>query len=145
MHEKLSVNVAELSDEEIEQYSKHKTNFMYQRYNQYRIVAIMCAMIGAGALFLYFSKNKTKNMSNSVLYQIAIGKVTKNPKVNAFMKSNKISQLDFDKNVGGGMKNNVFNCQIGINNVAMGRVEIEGKHNQKAGTYDYSKFMFKYL
>lgn len=116
--------MSELSDEEIEQYSKHKTNFMYQRYNQYRMVAIMSVMIGAGALFVYFSKNKTKNMSNSVLYQLAIGKVARNPKVVDFMKNNKIKQLDFDKNVGGGMKNNAFSCQIGVNNVTMGRVEI---------------------
>ena len=75
-----------MSDEEIEQYSKHKTNFMYQRYNQYRIVAILCAMIGAGALFLYFAKNKTKNLSNSVMYQLATGKVSKHPKVVNFMK-----------------------------------------------------------
>ncbi len=30
--------------------------------------------------------------------------------------------LDFDKNVGGGMKNNYFNCLIGVNNVPMGKV-----------------------
>jgi len=81
-------------------------------------------MIGAGALFLYFAKNKTKNLSNSVLYQITIGKVSKNPKVANFMKANNLKQLDFDKNVGGGMKNNTFDCQIGINNVTMGRIEI---------------------
>lgn len=104
---------------------------MYQRYNQYRIVAILCAMIGAGALFLYFAKNKTKNLSNSVFYQLATGRVTKHPKVVNFMRENKIKQLDFDRNVGGGMKNNVFDCQIGINNVTMGRVEVQGKHNQK--------------
>lgn len=97
---------------------------MYQKYNQYRIIAIMCAMIGAGALFLYFSKNKIKNLSNSVMYQIAIGKVIKHPKVINFMKVNKLKQLDFDKNVGGGMKNNFIDCQIGINNVTMGKVEI---------------------
>lgn len=81
-------------------------------------------MIGAGALFLYFAKNKTKNLSNSVFYQLATGRVSKHPKVANFMKENKIRQLEFDRNVGGGMKNNVFNCQIGINNVTMGRVEV---------------------
>ncbi len=117
---------------------------MYQKYNQYRILAFMCFAIGSGALFVYFSKNKTKNMSNSVLYQLATNKVIRNPKIDQFLKINKLKQLDLDKNVGGGMKNKVFNCQIGVNNVTMGRIEIEGKHNPKEGTYDYSKFIFKY-
>lgn len=43
------------------------------------------------------------------------------------------------------MKNKVFNCQIGINNVTMGRIEIEGKYNPKDGTYDYSKLLLKFV
>jgi hypothetical protein len=95
---------------------------MYQRYNQYRIIAFMCFVIGSGALFLYFSKNKTKNMSNSVLYQLVTTRLGKHPEINNLLKAKKLRQLDLDKNVGGGMKNNVFNCQIGVNNVTMGRI-----------------------
>ncbi len=97
---------------------------MYQKYNQYRIGTFIIMMLGAGALFVYFAKNKTKNMSNSVLYQLVINKATKHPKVNEFLRANKLKSLDLDKNVGGGMKNNVFNCQIGVNNVTMGKIEI---------------------
>ncbi len=118
---------------------------MYQKYNQYRILAFMCFMIGSGALFLYFSKNKTKSMSNSVLYQLVLSKISRNQKIDQFLQAHKLKQLDLDKNVGGGMKNNVFNCQIGLNNVTMGRIEVEGKHNPKQGTYDFSKFLVKYV
>ncbi len=118
---------------------------MYQKYNQYRILAFMCFLIGSGALFLYFSKNKTKNMSNSVLYQLILSKISRNSKIDQFLQAHKLKQLDLDKNVGGGMKNNIFNCQIGLNNVTMGRIEIEGKHNPKQGTYDFNKFLVKYV
>lgn len=95
---------------------------MYQKYSQYRVVAFMVFMIGSGGIFLYFAKNKTKSMSNSVLYQITSTKIGRNPQIENFLKRKKIRQLDLDSNVGGGMKNNVFNCQIGVNNVTMGRI-----------------------
>ena len=82
----------------------------------------MCFMIGSGALFLYFAKNKTKPLSNSVIYQLIISRVGRHPKIMDFIRANKLKQLDLDKSVGGGMKNNVFNCQIGVNNVTMGRI-----------------------
>ena len=40
------------------------------------------------------------------------------------MKANNLKQLDFDKNVGGGMKNIPLIVKLGINNVTMGRIEI---------------------
>jgi len=95
---------------------------MYQKYNQYRILTFMCFMIGSGALFLYFAKNKTKSMSNSVLYQLVCTRISNNSQINDFLKVNKLRSLQLDKNVGGGMKNNVFNCSIGVNNVTMGRI-----------------------
>lgn len=82
----------------------------------------MVFAIGSGALFLYFAKNKTKSMSNSVLYQITSTKIGRNPQIENFLRKNKLKKLDLDNNVGGGMKNNVFNCQIGVNNVTMGRI-----------------------
>lgn len=145
LHQKLSVNVAGLSDDEIEQYSKHKTNFMYQKYNQYRIMVFICLFVGSGALFVYFSKNKTKPLSNSVLYELVVSKVKSHPKVDQFVRLHKLKELKMDKTVGGGMRNNVFDCQIGVNNVTMGRVEVEGKHNTKTGAYDYSRLVFKYI
>ncbi len=54
---------------------------MYQRYGMYRMVTFMVVMIGAGALFLYFAKNKTKNMSNSVLYQLTVSKTMRNKNI----------------------------------------------------------------
>jgi hypothetical protein len=51
-------------------------------------------------------------------------RVKSNPKIGDFIRAKKLKELSLDKTVGGGMKNNVFNCQIGINNVTMGRIEV---------------------
>jgi hypothetical protein len=66
---------------------------MYQKYNQYRILTFMCFMIGSGALFLYFAKNKTKSMSNSVLYQLVSSRISKNVKINEFLRVNRLKSL----------------------------------------------------
>lgn len=54
---------------------------MYQRYGMYRMVTFMVVMIGAAGLFLYFAKNKTKNMTNSVLYQLTLSRIEKNKNI----------------------------------------------------------------
>ncbi len=97
---------------------------MYQKYSQYRTMTFICLAIAAGAFFVYFSKNKVKSMSNSVMYQLVSSRVKSNPKIGDFIRAKKLKELSLDKTVGGGMKNNVFNCQIGINNVTMGRIEV---------------------
>jgi hypothetical protein len=43
---------------------------MYQKYGMYRTMSMIAVMIAAGGMVLYFGKNKTKNMSNSVLYKL---------------------------------------------------------------------------
>ena len=97
---------------------------MYQKYNQYRVMAFICFMIGSGALFVYFSKNKVKSMSNSVMYQLVASRVKSHQKIGDFLRAYKLKELSLDKTVGGGMRNNAFNCQIGVNNVTMGRIEV---------------------
>ena len=42
------------------------------------------------------------------------------------------------------MKNNYFNCQIGVNNIQMGKVQITGKHIPKEGKYLYDKFILRF-
>jgi hypothetical protein len=54
---------------------------MYQKYGMYRIVAMMVLLFGSGAVFLYVAKNKTKNMSKSVLYELTNNRLQNHQKV----------------------------------------------------------------
>ena len=95
---------------------------MYSKHGMYRVFFMAFGFIAAGAVFVYFSKNKTRNMSNSVLYQIMKNTVHRNPQIDSFLKKSKLKALDIDNVVAGGMKNKFFDCQIAVNNVMMGKI-----------------------
>ncbi len=47
------------------------------------------------------------------------------------MKLKKINELKFENNVGGGMKNQNFDCSIGVIGLNQGKVQVEGLFNVK--------------
>jgi hypothetical protein len=111
----------------------------------YRAFFMAFGFVAAGALFVYFSRNKTRNMSNSVLYQITKNAVYRNAHINQFIKKSKLKSLDIDNVVAGGMKNKFFDCQIAVNNVMMGKIEIAGTYVPEDGKYNFEKFVFRYM
>lgn len=80
-NKKLKMDLANLSKEELQFYSKNKTSSMYQKYNMHRfLIAIMfgaCAFLG----YKMFKSKKVINVSSSVLIELIKQKFKKHPKI----------------------------------------------------------------
>jgi hypothetical protein len=61
------LDISDLSKEEIEEYGKQKTNFMYTKYSSYRIVAVVLFVSAIWGLIMYRQKNVLKTVKGSIL------------------------------------------------------------------------------
>lgn len=67
LSKRMTVDISEFSKEEIEAYGKQKTQFMYSRYGNYRILSIVFILGVSTILFLYKRRNVVRNIRGSIL------------------------------------------------------------------------------
>jgi len=136
-----------LSEEELAEYSKHKTQHMYSKYGSYRALMGLIVMFGAGALFMRNFKNTTKTLSNSVLIHETEQQFFKHRKVKDLLlqlnKNN--SEVKWKSNlVGGGQSGNNFDCVVNVDGIKGGKVFLGGTFKEKKENYEISKMLFQY-
>ena len=144
LSKKVSIDISEFSREEIEEYGRQKTSFMYSKYSSIRMLSIMIFMgLIAGAV-IYKRKTTLQSVTGSILEEEVKRLAQKNLQVSELLNRKRQFGLEFDEVVGGGIANNNFKCVIYINNLTNGRLEFEGKYLPEQNLYEYSKLFLKY-
>lgn len=144
LNKKIVLDISDLSKEQIEEYGKQKTNFMYSKYGSYRIMSIVLFVSGIWGLIMYRQRNVLKTVKGSILEHEVKTKVGRNNLVVQVLRNKNKSTVQFDELVGGGMVNNNFKCVMYIKNLTNGRVECQGKYHEDMNIYEYTKLLLRY-
>lgn len=116
---------------------------MYSKYGSYRFFYTVILGIGVATFFTFLFRFRMKGISGSSLAHVAEMKFYGHPEVRK-LKS-EMGNLKWSKTIGGGMRNNTFDCIVDVDGVPKGRVYMKGSKNEETNEVYYDQFVFEYL
>ena len=67
LNKKTTIDVSTLTKEEIEEYGKQKTSFMYSKYGSMRMLSVLLFTGLLGGIVMYKRRTTLKTIKNSIL------------------------------------------------------------------------------
>lgn len=64
---RMTEGLENLSEAELESYSRHKTQAMYGKYNSYRVMMFFVSAIGAGLFFVYWHRHRLQPIGGTII------------------------------------------------------------------------------
>lgn len=128
LNKRLVIDISEFSKQQIQEYGKQKTNFMYSKYSSIRMFSALLFMGIIAGVVMYKQKNTLRSIKGSILQSEVKRFIGSHPKIGQLLREKKKGELSYDNLIGGGIANDYFNCVLYINNLTNGRLQVEGKH-----------------
>lgn len=135
IYQKLNELPENLSDEEIQEYTKQKSMNIYGKYNTHRFVTFLflgCAAMGA---LWYKSKYTLSPITNTTLSYLAKTRFSSNAEVQ------KLGKYFVTNNIEGGRKGSVVNAKIKVEGPKKSYIHVLGKYEDD-GTYRPESMQF---
>ncbi len=144
-YQRINERLATFTMDEMEEYGKQKTNYMYKKYSNQRILYVIIIFILAGAIFVRMSMNKVSKLTGSTLAILAENKFRNHREILNLLQKMKRREFKWDRNIAGEMRSNHFNGTVGVEGLIMGKVRMEGKYLEDKNHYQFSRFELTYF
>jgi hypothetical protein len=135
LSKRLHENIGNLTEAELEGYSKHKTQMMYsQHFSGYKFFIMFGFFCFLVLLKPYFHNSRMTPVSNSLIEQLAFNKFLNHQHTTKLLQTLKISKnnVKFSQVHQGGKRSSNFKCSVDVQGVPGAKILMEG--TQKSET-----------